>query len=150
MASEEFVEADVCSADELQINEFVPVKCLLLFVINFVCFLFLARKRLVEVGETKVLLIKTAEDQFAALGNVCSHYGAPLINGLFTFWLLSSAGIILCFSFHVGVYHNGHISCPWHGACFNVKSGDIEEFPGCDSLPTYEVCVFFVHIPRCK
>lgn len=31
------------------------------------------------------------------------------------------------------------VRCPWHGACFNTKTGDIEEFPGLDSLPTYKV-----------
>ena len=33
----------------------------------------------------------------------------------------------------------GIIRCPWHGACFNVQTGDIEDFPGLDSLPKYEV-----------
>ena len=31
--------------------------------------------------------------------------------------------------------------CPWHGACFNVKTGDIEDFPGLDSLHKYDVKV---------
>lgn len=31
------------------------------------------------------------------------------------------------------------VRCPWHGACFNTQTGDIEEFPGLDSLPTYKV-----------
>lgn len=30
--------------------------------------------------------------------------------------------------------HDGRVVCPWHGACFNVKSGDIEDAPGLDSL----------------
>ena len=33
----------------------------------------------------------------------------------------------------------GIIRCPWHGACFNISNGDIEDFPGLDSLPKYEV-----------
>ena len=40
-----------------------------------------------------------------------------------------------------GVMCNGRVRCPWHGACFNVKTGDIEEFPGLDSVPTYKVKV---------
>lgn len=33
----------------------------------------------------------------------------------------------------------GHLRCPWHGACFNIATGDIEDFPGLDSLPTFQV-----------
>lgn len=38
-----------------------------------------------------------------------------------------------------GVLSKGHVRCPWHGACFNVATGDIEDFPGLDSLPTFQV-----------
>ena len=34
---------------------------------------------------------------------------------------------------------NGRVRCPWHGACFNTATGDIEDFPGLDSLARYEV-----------
>ena len=27
---------------------------------------------------------------------------------------------------------------PWHGACFDVKSGDIEDAPGLNSLQTFK------------
>ena len=30
--------------------------------------------------------------------------------------------------------HDGRVVCPWHGACFNVCTGDIEDAPGLDSL----------------
>lgn len=33
----------------------------------------------------------------------------------------------------------GRIVCPWHGACFNAKGGDIEDAPGLDSLLKFEV-----------
>jgi len=36
---------------------------------------------------------------------------------------------------------DGRVRCPWHGACFNTKTGDIEDFPGMDSLPVFEVRV---------
>ncbi len=29
--------------------------------------------------------------------------------------------------------------CPWHGACFNASTGDIEEMPGVDSIHTFPV-----------
>ena len=38
-----------------------------------------------------------------------------------------------------GILSKGHVRCPWHGACFNIVTGDIEEFPGLDSLPTFQV-----------
>ncbi len=33
------------------------------------------------------------------------------------------------------------IRCPWHGACFNAVTGDIEDFPGLDGLHVYKVTV---------
>lgn len=65
----------------------------------------------------KVLLVKQ-HGKLTALGTKCTHYGA----------LLST-----------GVLSEGRIRCPWHGACFNIKTGDIEDFPGQDSLPCYQV-----------
>ena len=38
-----------------------------------------------------------------------------------------------------GVLANGHVRCPWHGACFNIRTGDIEDFPGLDSVQKFEV-----------
>lgn len=76
------------------------------------------RKKEFDIGDnTKVLLIKQ-NDTFSALSPKCSHYGAPLVNG---------------------VVSNGKISCPWHAATFCLATGDIEDFPGCDSLFKYEV-----------
>jgi len=38
-----------------------------------------------------------------------------------------------------GSFCNGRIRCSFHGACFNVETGDIEDYPGGDSLPSYLV-----------
>ncbi|XP_008286824.1 apoptosis-inducing factor 3 [Stegastes partitus] len=71
----------------------------------------------VEVGRHTVLLART-DGKYSAIGNQCTHYGAPL-----------SKGVI-----------SGHrVRCPWHGSCFNVQTGDMEEFPGIDSLPCHKV-----------
>nr|XP_057943613.1 apoptosis-inducing factor 3 [Doryrhamphus excisus] len=73
----------------------------------------------VEVGHHSVLLTRS-EGQYSATGNQCTHYGAPL-----------SKGVI-----------SGHrVRCPWHGACFNVHTGDVEEFPGMDCLPCHKVMI---------
>uniref|UniRef100_A0A4W5M8I2 AIF family member 3 n=1 Tax=Hucho hucho TaxID=62062 RepID=A0A4W5M8I2_9TELE len=65
----------------------------------------------------RALLIKE-HGEFSAIGHKCPHYGAPLVKG---------------------VLSKGHVRCPWHGACFNIATGDIEDFPGLDSLPTFQV-----------
>lgn len=72
-----------------------------------------------EVDGGKVLLVKQ-KGKLSAIGNKCSHYGA----------LLST-----------GALGEGRVRCPWHGACFNIETGDIEDFPGQDSLPCFKVTV---------
>lgn len=72
-----------------------------------------------DIEGGKVLLVNQ-KGVLSAIGTKCSHYGAPLEKGA------------LC---------NGRIRCPWHGACFNIDTGDIEDFPGLDSIPKYEVSV---------
>ena len=52
------------------------------------------------------------------MSSKCTHYGAPLITG---------------------AYKDGKIRCPWHGACFSAVTGDIEDYPGLDSLQSYDV-----------
>ncbi|XP_050316077.1 apoptosis-inducing factor 3-like isoform X2 [Anthonomus grandis grandis] len=73
----------------------------------------------VELEEHKVLLVKQ-NGKISALGSKCTHYGAPLVSG---------------------ALGDGRIRCQWHGACFNLETGDIEDFPGMDSLPCYKVTV---------
>lgn len=73
--------------------------------------------REVEVDNRPVLIVRE-EGKYYAVGSKCTHYGAPLVKG---------------------AHCNGRVRCPWHGACFNIKTGDIEDFPGLDSIPTFEV-----------
>ncbi|XP_032361762.1 apoptosis inducing factor mitochondria associated 4 [Etheostoma spectabile] len=73
----------------------------------------------VTVGGEKVLLVRT-QGQYSAVGSQCSHYNAPLVKGALV---------------------GDRVRCPFHGACFNVRTGDIEEFPGLDCLPSYKVKV---------
>ncbi|XP_012141314.2 apoptosis-inducing factor 3 isoform X3 [Megachile rotundata] len=77
--------------------------------------------KILPLGEDggKVLLIKQ-KGELHAIGTKCTHYGALL---------------------HTGALGDGKVRCPWHGACFNIKTGDIEEYPGLDSLPCYQVNV---------
>ncbi|KGL93409.1 Apoptosis-inducing factor 3, partial [Charadrius vociferus] len=66
-----------------------------------------------------VLLVRNRKE-FSALGSKCPHYGAPLSKG---------------------VLKGERLRCPWHGACFNIKTGDIEEYPSLDCLPCFKVTV---------
>lgn len=73
--------------------------------------------RQVSVGETDVLLVRLA-DKYYALGAYCTHYQAPLAEG------------VLC---------ENHVVCPWHNAYFDLTTGEQLEPPGLDALQKYEV-----------
>ncbi|XP_062887308.1 apoptosis inducing factor mitochondria associated 4 isoform X1 [Mobula hypostoma] len=70
-----------------------------------------------EVENHKLLLIKSS-GEFSAIGHLCTHSGAPLVKG---------------------VLSNGRVRCSRHGACFNIKTGDIEEYPCLDALQCFPV-----------
>ncbi|EYC08911.1 hypothetical protein Y032_0063g3429 [Ancylostoma ceylanicum] len=74
-------------------------------------------KKVFTVNEKPILVINDNGTLYATTG-ICSHYNYSLENG---------------------IYSNGKIRCPLHGACFNVKTGDIEDYPGFDCLFTYDV-----------
>jgi NADPH-dependent 2,4-dienoyl-CoA reductase/sulfur reductase-like enzyme/nitrite reductase/ring-hydroxylating ferredoxin subunit len=73
----------------------------------------------VSVNGTEILLARV-KGKYHALGAHCTHYGAPLVEG---------------------VLSDERIVCPWHHACFNAATGDMEEPPALDSLPCYGVRV---------
>ncbi|NWU84996.1 AIFM3 factor, partial [Onychorhynchus coronatus] len=66
-----------------------------------------------------VLLVRNRKE-FSALGSKCPHYGAPLSKG---------------------VLRGERLRCPWHGACFNIRTGDIEEYPSLDCISCFKVTV---------
>ncbi|KAI1486611.1 monodehydroascorbate reductase [Biscogniauxia mediterranea] len=70
------------------------------------------------IDGAKVLLLN-AGGKIQATGPKCTHYGAPLVNGVLT--------------------KSGRLTCPWHGACFNGKTGDIENAPALDALTMFKV-----------
>lgn len=73
----------------------------------------------VDVGGTAILLVRSG-DNVTALSANCTHYGAPLAEG---------------------VCVNGRITCPWHHAVFDAATGDVLEPPAFDSLCRAEVRV---------
>ena len=68
----------------------------------------------------KILLIRTAGGEFRATSSRCTHYGAPLVKGV-----LSGDSVI----------------CPFHNACFNTCTGDIEDMPAMKPIHVYSVGV---------
>lgn len=73
--------------------------------------------RPLQVGSNKVLISKY-QDKIYASGNNCSHYGAPL---------------------HTGSLFDNKVVCPWHAAAFNIQTGMIEQGPGSDGIPVFEI-----------
>ncbi len=70
------------------------------------------------LDDAKVLLVQL-DGKTHALGPKCTHFGAPLKNGVLN--------------------GNGRLVCPWHGACFNVSTGDVEDAPAPDPLARFEL-----------
>jgi apoptosis-inducing factor 3 len=72
----------------------------------------------VSIGDGNEILLCKIDDSFFATAAHCTHYGAPLADGILS---------------------GDRIVCPWHHACFNAKTGNLEEPPARDSLTNYEV-----------
>lgn len=72
-----------------------------------------------HVGDTPVFLIRE-EDRISAYNAVCTHYGAPLVDG---------------------ISHDGTLRCPWHHACFSLDDGEVLGGPALDPLPRRSVSV---------
>ncbi len=73
-------------------------------------------KRL-ELDGTTIVLARV-DGEYHAVGAFCTHYGAPLDEG---------------------VLKNHALMCPWHHACFDVRSGLRLEPPALNDLPHYPV-----------
>lgn len=72
-----------------------------------------------HVGGTKALLARLGEE-IVAIGATCSHLGGPL---------------------HQGLVVDHSVRCPWHHACFSLRSGEPMTAPAFDPLPHWEVTV---------
>jgi NADPH-dependent 2,4-dienoyl-CoA reductase/sulfur reductase-like enzyme/nitrite reductase/ring-hydroxylating ferredoxin subunit len=66
------------------------------------------------------VLLVHVEPNWFAVGGKCTHYGAPLDQGV----LVAET-----------------IRCPWHHACFHLNNGAASRAPALNDLPSYDVAV---------
>ncbi|HRO15291.1 MAG TPA: Rieske 2Fe-2S domain-containing protein [Paracoccus sp. (in: a-proteobacteria)] len=70
-----------------------------------------------HVGDDAVVLARVG-DEVMAVGASCTHYGGPLDKGLVV---------------------GDTLRCPWHHACFSLRSGEAVGAPAFDPLPCWQV-----------
>lgn len=68
------------------------------------------------------VLLARIDGKFYATGASCSHYSAPLAQG-------------------VAAKDKMHVVCPWHDAAFDLRTGQPVRGPALQAIPTYTVCV---------
>ncbi|HSC32617.1 MAG TPA: FAD-dependent oxidoreductase [Gemmatimonadaceae bacterium] len=66
----------------------------------------------------EAVLIVRRRDEVLAMGAVCTHYGGPLAEGLLD---------------------GDHVHCPWHHACFNLRTGEALEAPALNPVACWRV-----------
>src|SRR5262249_37295026 len=69
-----------------------------------------------HVGDQDVLLVKSGTDIFA-VDAYCSHYHGPLAEGLVV---------------------GGSVRCPWHHACFDLRTGEAIRAPALSPLAVWK------------
>jgi nitrite reductase/ring-hydroxylating ferredoxin subunit len=74
---------------------------------------------LVQAQDKEIAVIRRGDDYFA-LDNECTHVGGPLCEGLIS---------------------GSEVVCPWHGARFDLRTGEVLAGPARRGVGTYRVRV---------
>jgi NADPH-dependent 2,4-dienoyl-CoA reductase/sulfur reductase-like enzyme/nitrite reductase/ring-hydroxylating ferredoxin subunit len=64
------------------------------------------------------VLLARLGDEYVAIGATCTHYGGPLAEG---------------------VMHDDTVRCPWHHACFNLRTGEALRAPALSPVASWVV-----------
>jgi 3-phenylpropionate/trans-cinnamate dioxygenase ferredoxin subunit len=75
--------------------------------------------KLIEIDQIPIAIFNLS-GEFYAIKDDCPHQHLPLADGL---------------------VENCTITCPYHGACFNIKTGELLSPPACENLTTYKTRV---------
>jgi 3-phenylpropionate/trans-cinnamate dioxygenase ferredoxin subunit len=75
------------------------------------------KSKAVEIHGRAIALFNI-KGEFFAVDDVCSHMGAPLANGMLA---------------------GKEVTCEWHGASFNLQTGEATEGPSRGDIRAYKV-----------
>ena len=73
----------------------------------------------VEAGGQRIAIFKVG-DHYYAIGDTCTHRGGPLSDGFLA---------------------GEEVTCPWHAARFDMKTGNVLSPPAPTGVPSYPVRV---------